>query len=520
MDGLRPHRLPFLEAQRPVVHAARQPKAVFGERRLAAEVAAIHAADLRYRDVALVGEDERIVGQIFEQGRRRLAGLPAGEIARIILDPGAGTGRFEHFEIEQRALLEPLGFEQAAGTMQFAETLFQFLLDRGDRLQQGRPRRHIMRIGIDLDEFEVLRLVAGERIEFGDRLDLLAEKADAPGAIFVVGREYLDRVAAHAKDAAREIAAAALVLQSDEVGDELALVEPFAARHGEGHRRIGLDRADAIDARHRGDDDHVVAFQQRPRRRMAHAVDLLVDRGFLLDIGVGARHIGFRLVIIVIGDEIFDRIVGKEALELAVELRGERLVRRQHEGRALGRGDHLCHRESLAGTGDAEQDLVALAGRDAGDEFGDRLRLVAFRLILGDAAETYAAFGFFRPRRAVRRPRFLAAQIGIAVLQQILQRFDGGGGAGEFVARVEAERAGEFAVESGHRPGVEMRLRAFAEPAAALVQRRIEQSGEMLVERREIRPRGLGMAGTLRGTSSEVWHMPAIPAARNVPQPR
>ena len=68
----------------------------------------------------------------------------------------------------------------------------------------------------------------------------------------------------------------------------------------EGHRRIGLDRADAVDARHRGDDDDVVALEQRARRRVAHAVDLLVDRGFLLDIGVGARDVGFRLVVVVI----------------------------------------------------------------------------------------------------------------------------------------------------------------------------------------------------------------------------
>ena len=103
---------------------------------------------------------------------------------------------------------------------------------------------------------------------------------------------------------------------------------------GEGHRRIGLDRADAVDAGHRGDDDDVVALQQRARRGVAHAVDLLVDRAFLLDVGVGARHIGFRLVVVVIGDEIFDRVVGKEALELAIELRGERLVGREDQRRA------------------------------------------------------------------------------------------------------------------------------------------------------------------------------------------
>jgi hypothetical protein len=68
---------------------------------------------------------------------------------------------------------------------------------------------------------------------------------------------------------------------------------------------------------------------------MAHAVDLLVDRGFLLDVGVGARNVGFRLVVVVVGDEILDRVVGKERLELSVELGGERLVRREDEGGAL-----------------------------------------------------------------------------------------------------------------------------------------------------------------------------------------
>ena len=120
-NRLRPHRVPFLEAQRPVVHAGRQAEAVFGQRRLAAEVAAIHAAELRHRDVALVDEDQRIVGHIFKQRRRRLAGLAAGEIARIILDAGAGAGRLHHFQIVERALFEPLRFEQPAGGVELVE---------------------------------------------------------------------------------------------------------------------------------------------------------------------------------------------------------------------------------------------------------------------------------------------------------------------------------------------------------------------------------------------------------------
>ena len=60
---------PFLEAQWAVVEAGGQAEAVFGESRLAAEIAFVHGADLRHRDMALVGEHQGVVGQIFEQGR-------------------------------------------------------------------------------------------------------------------------------------------------------------------------------------------------------------------------------------------------------------------------------------------------------------------------------------------------------------------------------------------------------------------------------------------------------------------
>jgi hypothetical protein len=99
--------------QRAVVHAGGQAEAVFGQRELAPEVALVHAADLRNGDVALVGEDQRVVGQIFEQVGGGSPGA-AGEIARIVLDAGAGAGGLHHLQVEGRALLQPLRLEQLA----------------------------------------------------------------------------------------------------------------------------------------------------------------------------------------------------------------------------------------------------------------------------------------------------------------------------------------------------------------------------------------------------------------------
>ncbi len=316
----------------------------------------------------LVDEHQRVVGHVFEQRGRRLAGLAAGEIARIVLDAGAASGRLHHFEIVDGALLKPLRFQQPAGGVELLEPLAQLVLDALDRLDQRRARRDVVRVGVDLDELQLVGLVAGERIEFVDRFQLVAEQRHPPGAVLVVRGENLDHIAAHPERAAEEIAARALVLQRHQVGDDLALVDALALLERERHRRIGLDRADAVDARHRRHDDDVVAFEQRTRRRVAHAVDLLVDRGFLLDIGVGARDVGLRLVVVVVGDEILDRVVGKERLELAVELRGQRLVGREDQRRALRLLDHLRHREGLARAGDAEQHLGAVVALHALDQ--------------------------------------------------------------------------------------------------------------------------------------------------------
>ena len=330
--------------------------------------------------------------------------------------------------------------------------------------------------------------MAGERIEFLDIFHGVAEQVHAPGAVFIVRREDVDDVAAHAKGAAGEIGLGALVLQRHKVGDQLPLVDALALLQRKGHRGVGLDRADTVDAGHGGHDDDVVALQQRARRRVAHAVDLLVDRGVLFDVGVGARNVGFGLVVVVIADEILDRVVGEETLELAVELGGQRLVRREDDGGALRRLDHLGHGVGLAGAGDAEQHLRAVVAVDAFDQFLDRGRLVALRLVFGFDLEAHAAFGFFRARRAVRRPdpdlAVVAAEFGAAVADQVFQRVGGRLDAERFhlVARRAGQRflvvfrgrqaklAREFGIERrDRRRGAVIGLRGFFEALAGCI---------------------------------------------------
>ena len=84
---------------------------------------------------------------------------------------------------------------------------------RGD-VVRGRP---------DRQRVVVVRDLAGEVVDLGDRLDLVAEELDAHRAVGV-RREDVDDVAAHAERAAREVEVVAVVLDVDEVADELVAV--------------------------------------------------------------------------------------------------------------------------------------------------------------------------------------------------------------------------------------------------------------------------------------------------------
>ncbi len=216
IDRLRAHGVPFLEAQGAVVHAARQAEAVFGEGRLAAQIAAIHGAELTDGDVGFVDKDQGVIGEVFEQRGGRLAGLAAREIARIVFDAGAGAGGFHHFEIEQGALFEALGLEEAAHAVELLQAGLELALDLLDRRIHRGAGGDVVGIGEDAHGGQFGRFLAGQGVEFGDGFDLVAEQGDAPGGVVIVGGEHFDGVAAHPERAAHEADVAALVLQGDE----------------------------------------------------------------------------------------------------------------------------------------------------------------------------------------------------------------------------------------------------------------------------------------------------------------
>ena len=141
-------------------------------------------------------------------------------------------------------------------------------------------------------------------------LDLVVEQRDADRVLGVLGREDVDHVAAHAERAAAELDVVALVLHLGQALDRVALRDLVALAQVQDHAVVLGRVADAVDRRHRRD-DHARRGRSSSAlgRRQAHLLDVLVDRGVLLDEQVARRHVGLGLVVVVVGDEVLDRVV-------------------------------------------------------------------------------------------------------------------------------------------------------------------------------------------------------------------
>ena len=140
---------------------------------------------------------------------------------------------------------------------------------------------------------------------------------------------------------------------------------------------------------------------------MAQTLDLVVDGGILFDVGIRLGNICLRLVIVIVGNEVFHGVFRKKLAELRAQLRSQRLVVRQDQRRPIHVGDDIRHGERLAGTGHAEQDLIAQAHVEALRQLLDGLRLVAGGLELGVQLKVHTDPPECRRRaeRQNRRPR-------------------------------------------------------------------------------------------------------------------
>ena len=108
-------------------------------------------------------------------------------------------------------------------------------------------------------------------------------------------------------------------------------------------------------------------------------VYLVVDERVLFDVHILSGNIRFRLIVVVVRDEILNGVFGEELAELRAKLSGEGLVVRENERRSVQIRYDVRHCKGLARAGYSEQRLIFHSRLKARGQFCDSVRLVSRR---------------------------------------------------------------------------------------------------------------------------------------------
>ena len=294
---------------------------------LAGFVALVLTMQLGHSHMALIDHQQPVAWEVIEEGVGRLALAPPVDRAGVVLNPIAVADLLHHFEVVLGPHAQPLRFQQLAVVFELGEAPLQLDLDAFDRRLHALLARGVVRGREDHQLLEGLDSLPRQWIDHGDLFDFVTEQFHPHGRL-VIGRVDLDGVAANPELAPHQVHVIALVLQLDEPTQDRALVVLLAGSQDQQLGLVFLWRTQPVDRRYRGHDNRVAPGEQRRRCRVPQAVDLVVYRRVFLDVCVARGHIRLGLVVVVIGDEVLDSIVGEELLELVGELRSKRFVGR------------------------------------------------------------------------------------------------------------------------------------------------------------------------------------------------
>ena len=227
-----------------------------------------------------------------------------------------------------------------------------------------------------------------QRVDLGKRLDLIAPQLDAIRHV-IVSRENFNHIAAHPESAAPELAISALVEDFHQLARNVLALDLLAFFQKQQHAVISLGRSQTVDAAHRSHNQNIAPLKQRLGRRKPQLVQFVVDGGFFFNVEIRRGNISLRLVVVVIRNKIFDRIVGKEAFEFVIKLRRQSLVMGHDQSRPVCCLNDLGHGVRLARPGDAEQHLVLFAIKNTASEGLNGSPLITARLVVTDESEIH-----------------------------------------------------------------------------------------------------------------------------------
>jgi len=270
------------------------------------------------------------------------------EIPAIIFNAVAKSDFFDHLQVIQGPLFESFCLQVFRLFLKEGLLFFQILLDFPYGLIGcGLARdEQICRVNDDVVKRDQTFACFG--IDRFQPFDFIPPELNTQRMIGI-SQEYIYRVPLNAEGSPFELGTRSAVQAADE-GMQESVAPPFLTDFEWNHAFVKFHWiANSVNAADGGDHNDIApATQQGRGGAETQFLNLLIDSQVLFDVRVRGGDIGLGLIVIVVADEILDQIVREELLEFAVQLRGQRFVMAEHEGRTLGLSNDIGNRKRLA----------------------------------------------------------------------------------------------------------------------------------------------------------------------------
>ncbi len=156
-----------------------------------------------------------------------------------------------------------------------------------------------------------------QRVNLRDPFHFIPPKLN-PVRRLSISRHNLQRIAPHPEDAPPQFQVIPFILNINQVAQNGIPAVHLPSFQFHRHLSPRFRITNTINARNRRHNDNILPAHQVGRRRQPQPVNLFINICFFFDIQVMPGNISFRLVIIIIADEVGDGVFREKLFELAV----------------------------------------------------------------------------------------------------------------------------------------------------------------------------------------------------------
>ena len=266
----------------------------------------------------LINNKKKIILKIIHQRIRRLSRGQSRQMSGIILDSGTKTSLLHHFHVKISSLRYSLSLNELVLTFKIIYLFLHFCkngircpfdLLLGHNIMRCRKNSHMALFIFNL---------TGKYINFRDPLNFISKKLHTDGPVRSIGRKNLQHITFHPEGTPVKIHLIPCVLNVDQLPDNLVSVFFHAGPQRNHHVKKLLGRTKTVNTGYRRHHNHISPLTESRSSGKTHLINLVIGGRILGNVGISGRNIGLRLIVIVIGYEIFHCVVRKEFFELSI----------------------------------------------------------------------------------------------------------------------------------------------------------------------------------------------------------